>query len=188
MERYLFVPSLLAALARPPFVRKALAMALIAAAALVLGYGLIVFVNAWRIVANLSNAAILGGVVFQVALVVAVYAAMHIALLRARELERGGGFMPPMLTSAPILVRALAEMYAAFVAWVAVGGGVFVWFSGRGVNTVLRPLPPAFPLAGDGSFLGGILLIFAGLAAAVAAIFIGHLIAELLERAGGSSR
>lgn len=182
MQTYLFVPSLLAALARPPFVRRALAVALIAAAALVVGYGLVVFVQAWRTVSNLSTAAILGGVVFELALAVAVYAVMHLALVRARELEQDRDGTPPMLSSAPTVVRALAEMYAAFVASVAIGGGFFVWFSGRGVGTILRPLPPAFPLAGDGSFLGGILLIFAGLAAAVTAIFIGHLIAELLER------
>lgn len=185
MEKYLFVPSLLAALARPSFVRGALAAALVALAALVLGYGLVVFVHAWRTMSNLSTAAVLGGVVFEVALVVAVYAVMHIALIRARELRQQPNAAPPMLASAPIVVRALAEIYAAFVALVATGGGVFVWFAGRGVSTILRPLPPASPLVGDGSFLGGILLICAGLATAVAAVFAGHLIAEFLERLRG---
>lgn len=185
MSKYFFVPTVLAALARPAFVRKAAAVALIALAALVLGYGLLVFVHAGRTVLNLSTAAILGGVVFEVALVVAVYTVMHIALLRARELQQSGEAMPPMLASAPIVVRALAEIYAAWVALLAIGGGVFVWFAGRSVSAILRPLPPAFPLAGDGSFLGGIVLMFAGLAAAVAALFVGHLTAELLERVRG---
>lgn len=184
MSKYFFVPAVLAALARPAFVRKVAAVALMALAAFVLGYGLLVFVQAGRTVLNLSTAAILGGVVFEVALVIAVYTVMHIALLRARELQSGEA-MPPMLASAPIVVRALAEMYAAWVALLAIGGGIFVWFAGRSVSTILRPLPPAFPLAGDGSFLGGIVLMFAGLAAALAALFAGHLIAELLERVRG---
>lgn len=182
MQPYMFVPAVVAASARPPLVRKVAATALLALAAFAVGYGLVVFVQAWRTLSNLPTAAILGGVLFELALIVAIYGVLHVAIVRARELERIAGPSSPMLSAVPTVTRALSEMYAVFVGIIAVGGGVFVWFSGRGVGAVLRPMPPLFPTVGDASFLGGIVLMFAGLAAAVGVWFLGHLLAELLER------
>lgn len=188
MQPFLFVPTVVAVSTQAATVRKALAIALLALAAFVIGYGLVVFVQAWRTLSHLPTAAVLGGVLFEAALIIAIYAVVHIAVLRARELELLPRRASPVLSVAPTVVRALSEMYAAFVAFVAVGGGLFVWFSARSVGAVLRPMPPLFPAVGDASFLGGILLIFAGLAAAVATLFIGYLLAELLERVAERAR
>lgn len=93
-----------------------------------------------------------------------------------------------MFALAAVLVRAAGEVIAAFISLVAVGGGIYVWFTGKGVVTILNPPPNILPLFGDTTFMGGIEFMVGGVLSAILVVGVAYLAAEglhLLSEAAG---
>src|SRR4030065_284230 len=85
---------------------------------------------------------------------------------------------------AALVVRAAGEAIAAFISLVAVGGGIYVWFTGKGVGTILNPPPKFLPLFGDTTFMGGIEFMVGGVLSAILGIVVTYLAAEGLHLLG----
>src|SRR3954466_10841862 len=125
MKDYLFVPHLLNLIARPRFFNRALAISLRAAAALILLVSLVSFFHASKIIFNLPAAGILGGILFQLFYIVAVYTVVHIFIIRADDIDNLPGSEFNTITLLSILLQLIGEAYAAFVSLIALGGGIF---------------------------------------------------------------
>jgi hypothetical protein len=183
MNKLLFVGPLLALLSRGGFFVRALAMALRVLAALIVLFSLTTFFHAGRLLFELPVHAILGGVFFEIFLVLAVYASVHVLLIRSRHIESLGDGDHAALRAAPLLFRLAGELYTAFVGLMAIGGGIFVWFTGMSQNKILNSfLRTLFPTVRDNpTFMSGMEFMLSGLLMSVAVLVVTYLFADLVE-------
>lgn len=190
IERYLFMQRVLAVLEQERFVRRAVAITLQVGAGLIILFSLTLFFSAGRLLFDLPPNGVLGAVLFEVFFVLAVYAAVHVLLIRARHIEQLAAGDNVALRMAPVLLRALAEAYAGFVSFVAVGAGIFVWFTNLSVEKVLFPAVRAlFPsMREDASFMGGIEFMLSGMLVAIGALLIAYVAAEAVSLLTRSTR
>lgn len=168
-------------LAEPRQFNRMLAITLRVLAALIVPFSLVTFFKAGKVIFDLPASGILGGLVFQVFFVLAIYAVVHGLFIRARNIDALPGGAYNMFPLAAILVRAAGEAIAAFISLVAVGGGIYVWFTGKGVGTILTPPPKFMPLFGDTTFMGGIEFMVGGVLSAILVVVIAYLVAEGLQ-------
>lgn len=180
-NKYLFMRPLLERLGQGTFFCRMVALALRVTAALIVLFSLMTFFEAGKLIFQLPTQGILGGVLFEVCFVLAIYAVVHVFLLRARDIEaiKPGKFYA--LPVGALLLKLLGEAYAAFVALVAVGGGLFVWFTNLKLAKVLNPFIRAlFPtVRDDPSFLGGIEFIVNGLLVALVVLVAAYVLSEI---------
>jgi len=141
----------------------------------------VTFFKAGKLIFDLPASGILGGIVFQVFFVLAIYAVVHGLFIRARNVDALSGGEYNMFPLAAILVRAAGEAIAAFISLIAMGGGVYVWFTGKGVGTILTSPPNFMPLFGDTTFMGGIEFMVGGVLSAILVVVISYLAAEGLQ-------
>lgn len=183
MEKYFFMRPLLDRLAQARFFCHMVAIALRVVAALFVLFSLTTFFKAGKIIFDLPTNGILGGVLFEIFFVVAVYAVAHVLLIRARDIDRLQPGEYYALTIGPILLRLLGEAYASFVSLTAIGGGLFVWFTSMRLDKVLNPIVRMlFPgTRDDASFMGGIEFMFSGVLVAIAVLVVCYLAAEMLH-------
>jgi hypothetical protein len=182
-KKILFMRPFLDLLAQPRFFCRAVAITLRVMGALIVLFSLTTFFKAGKIIFDLPTNGILGGVLFEAFFLVAVYAAVHVFFIRARDIENlqsGGQLYAVPLTA--LLLKLFGEAYAAFVSFVAIGGGLFVWFTNLGLGKVLNPLVRAlFPGRGDDpSFMGGIEFIASGVLIAIGVLVVSYALSELL--------
>lgn len=182
MEKYLFMRPLLGLLAQGRFFSRVLAMAIRVGAALVVLFSLTTFFQAGKLTFELPAQGIPGGVLFEVLYVLAVYAVVHVMLIRARDVDQLAVSDFYALPLGAIVVRMLGEAYAAFVSLVAIGAGLFVWFTNQSVNRVLNPLVRGlFPSMRDNpSFMGGIEFMVSGMLAGLGVLIGAYVVSELL--------
>jgi hypothetical protein len=182
MEKYLFMRSLLQWLSQAALFNRAIAVGLRAAAAVIVLFSLATFFQAGKVIFDLPAQSVAGGVLFEVFFVLAVYAAVHVLILRARDVDELKPNEFYALPVAALVVRLLGEAYAAFVSLVAVGGGLFVWFTGMSVTRVLNPMIRAlFPkLKDEVSFMGGIEFMVFGILTALGALILSYVLFEIL--------
>ena len=181
MENYFFMRTVLNWLSEPRRFNRMLAITLRVLATLIVPFSLVTFFKAGKVIFDLPASGILGGIVFQVFFVLAIYAVVHGLLIRARNIDALPGGEYNMFPLAAILIRAAGEAIAAFVSLVAVGGGIYVWFTGKGVGTILNPPPKFLPLFGDTTFMGGIEFMVGGVMSAILVIVVTYLAAEGLQ-------
>lgn len=181
MENYLFMRPVLGWLAQPRRFNRLQAFTLRALAALIVPFSLVTFFKAGKVIFNLPASGILGGIIFQMLFVTAIYGVVHILLIRARDIDALSGGDYNMFPLAGILVRTAGEAFAAFIGLVAVGGGIFVWFTGKGVSAILSPPPKFLPLFGDTTFMGGIEFMIGGVLSAILTLVVASLIADGLR-------
>jgi hypothetical protein len=167
MENYLFMRPVLGWLARPARFNRLLAFTLRVLAALIIPFSLVTFFKAGKVIFDLPASGILGGIFFQMFFVAAIYCVVHVLILRARDIDALPGGDYNMFPLTGILARTAGEAFAAFIALVAVGGGIFVWFTGKGVSAILNPPPKFLPLFGDTTFMGGIEFMVGGVLSAI---------------------
>ncbi len=180
-EDYLFMRPLLRHMGDAAFMYKAIPMVLRGCAALTILASLAVFFSAGKMIFELPTiSAIFGGIMFQLLYILGVYAVVHVFVIRARDIARLQPKENYMLPMSAILLKLLGEAYASFVALVALGSGVFVWFTGLKAGVILGPLAQFFPTIGDPSFIGGIEIILKGLLIAVASIISTYIVSELI--------
>jgi len=181
MEKYFFMRTVLNWLAEARQFNRMLAITLRVLAALIVPFSLVTFFKAGKVIFDLPASGILGGIVFQVFFILAIYAVVHGLFIRARNIDALPGGEYNMLPLAAILIRAAGEAIAAFISLVAVGGGIYVWFTGKGVGTILNPPPKFLPLFGDTTFMGGIEFMVGGVMSAILVIVVTYFAAEGLQ-------
>jgi hypothetical protein len=164
-HRYFFMSTLLNRLGQPEFFCRVVAIALRITAALIVLLSLTVVFKVGKITFELTQNRVLGGILFEVFFVLAVYTAVHALVIRARDIELVKGLESYSISVLILLLRLAGEAYCGFVALLAIGGGVFVWFTSRSLADVLGPLVRAlFPgVADDSTFMGGIELMANGM-------------------------
>jgi hypothetical protein len=184
MENYFFMRTVLNWLAESRRFNRLLAITLRVLAALLVPFSLVTFFKAGKVIFALPASGILGGVVFQIFFVLAIYAVAHGLFIRARNIDALPGGEYNMFPLAAILIRAAGESMAAFISLVAVGGGIYVWFTGKGIGTILNPPPKFLPLFGDATFMGGIEFMVGGVLSAILVVVVTYLAAEGLQLLG----
>ena len=150
------------------------------AALIVLGSLATIF-KAGKVMFDLPASGIMGGIMYQLFYILAIYAVSHTLIIRARDIEAQRDSEHYVLPIASFLARLVGEIYAAFVALTAIGGGLFVWFTGQPVGKIMNPIPFLYPIPKQPNFMGGIELILSGILIATAAIIVTYIVAELLN-------
>jgi len=184
MENYFFMRTVLDWLAEPRRLNRLLAITLRVLAALIVPLSLVTFFKAGKVIFALPASGILGGVVFQIFFVLAIYAVVHGLFIRARNIDALPGGEYNMFPLAAMLFRATGEAMSAFISLIAVGGGIYVWFTGKGIGTILNPPPKFLPLFGDTTFMGGIEFMVGGVLSAILVVVVTYLAAEGLHLLG----
>ena len=157
MENYFFMKPLLTMLSQRHFFYRLVTVGLrVLAGILVLG-AMASFFKAGKMLFDFpTTGAIMGGILFVCFFILATYAVVHILFIRARsvdELQADEYFMLPLTA---ILFRLIGELYFFYVSLMAIGGGIFVWFTNKSQATLLSPIPAFFPKMRQPDFIGGV--------------------------------
>lgn len=190
MEKYFFMRLFLNLLGQPRFFSRLISIVMRVGAALIVLFSIPTFFQAGKLTFELSANKMLGGILFEIFFVVAVYAAVHVLLIRARDVDNLPAKESYALPVGAVLIKMIGEVYASYVALVAVGGGLFVWFTAlkldRVLNTTIRWL---FPVSHDDpSFIGGIGFMVSGVVVAIAMLIVSYMLAEALSMIGRNER
>jgi len=188
MEQIYFMRTLVDWLSEAQHVNRLVSTTLRELAVLLVPYSLVVFFKAGKVLFELPATGILGGIFFQMFFVVAMYCAVHDLFLRARHIDALPGKDFNMFPLAALVFRAMGETMAAIIGLLAIGGGIFVWFTGKGVATIMNPFPRFLPAVGDTSFMGGIEFMVSGILNAIAVLGVSYLAAELMRLLEEKSR
>lgn len=142
--------------------------------------GIWISIGLWR-GGGSSNQAVFGQLVFQVALVLAIYLVAHLSWIRAQDVaampQTAGEVIIPL---ARLLLRLGGELYASLLAVLGTGGALMIWISSgeaRMDTPELRLLLPGF---GGDPFSAGLTLLLVGLLSAALGLLAGYLASELL--------
>lgn len=178
---YFFMRPILRRMREGVFVYLIVSVVLRVIAALMVPASLAAFFQAGKVIFGLpTTGAIFGGILYQLFYVLAIYAVVHVFLIRAsdiRTMQPGEVYMLPL---GAMLMRMLGEAYAAFVALVAMGGGFFVWFTSKKAAAIMGPLATFFPSMRDATFIGGIEFMLTGLLLSVGAVIGSYMLAEII--------
>ena len=176
----MFMGPFLRLLEKSGFFSRMVGIMLRVLAALIILGSLATIFKAGKVMFDLPAGGIMGGIMYQLFYILAIYAVAHALIIRARDIEAQKNADNFVLPIASYLARLVGEMYAAFVSLTAIGGGIFVWFTGQPVAKIMSPIPFLFPMPKQPDFMGGIELILSGILIATAAIIATYIVAELL--------
>jgi hypothetical protein len=180
-NRYLFMSRLLQLLGKPGFLNRLVAVMLRVAAAVVLLVSLAFIFTQGKVTFSLPAQTIMGGILFQILYILAIYTVVHAMLIRARDIEQ----LPPseymVLSMGTVLLKLIGEAYAFFVALTAIGGGLFVWFTNMNVAAILNPMPWFYPVPSGPNFTGGLTIMLVGVLLATAVLIGFYMLSELLS-------
>ncbi len=182
-HRYFFMNSLLERFSQPVFFCRLVAITLRVVAALIALLSLTIFFKVGKLTFDLSPNRVLGGILFEAFFIIAVYAAVHAFLIRARDIEEVKPGEPYAIAVMVLLLKLAGEAYCAFVSMMAVGGGLFVWFTNQELGGVLGPLVRVlFPGIGDdSSFMGGIEFMASGVLIGLGMLVIAYAASQALS-------
>lgn len=181
-NRYFFMAPLLERLAQPPFFARLVAMILRITGSLIALLSLTIFFKVGKLTFELPTNRVLGGILFEVFFVLAVYATVHVFLVRARDIEIQRPSESYAISTVALLLKLLGESYCVFVVFMAVGGGLFVWFTNQQLGDVIGPVIRAlFPgVSEDRTFMGGIQLMAMGMLIGFAALVLTYAASQAL--------
>jgi len=189
MRKFYFMRYLLTWLARADHFNRLIAVAMRTGAALIVPFSLVVIFKSGKVIFELPASEILGGILFEAFFIVSIYSVIHTLFIRAHEIEVLPATEYNMFPLTAILARSVGETSAAFIALVSIGGGLYVWFTAKGIHTILDPMPKILPVFGGTNFMGGIQFMVGGVLSALAILVASYLVAEVLQyvgrRAGG---
>ncbi len=181
-QNYFFVRPLLERLAQPGFFCRLVAVTLRVTAALIALLSLTIFFKVGKLTFDLPANRVLGGFLFEAFFLLAVYATVHVFFIRAREVEALKSAESYAIAVLALLLKLAGEAYFAFVSLMAIGGGLFVWFTNQGLGNILgpvvRPLLPSF--SDDSSFMGGIELMACGVLAGIGVLVFTYAASQAL--------
>lgn len=178
MKDYLFMSKLLPKLSEGSFFRNVFTYALKVIAVFVGIIGLITWIGNWILIFKMNVEGIIGGLLFQLVFVVAIYAVIHIIWIRSDDIKKqepGDYTIIPIMST---MVRMSGEVAASFFVIFGVGGGIFIIFAGRQAMEIIDFMSSVGSLSS--SFLAGIMFIIVMAIIAFIALIIHYLIAELI--------
>ncbi|HZP16978.1 MAG TPA: zinc ribbon domain-containing protein [Terriglobales bacterium] len=153
--------AVLRALSEGKVIRTAVALTMqILAVVLLLG-GIYLLVELLKASSQMPAGGTIGGILLAVIMVAAIFAVSQINLYRAqavRELPDSQFTIIPIIS---ILLRTAGEVYAVLAVAAAIGGCLFIWFSGASPGTMLSgvlPWMPSIPSQGQ-SFIDGLIFL-----------------------------
>jgi hypothetical protein len=152
-------------------------------AALIALLSLAIFFKAGKLTFDLPTNRVLGGILFEIFFVLAIYATVHVFVIRARDIELLKPSDTYAISIVALLVKLAGEAYGAFMIFMSLGGGFFVWFTNQHLGNLLGPVVRAlFPGANDDStFMGGIQLIATGILIGVGALVFAYAAGQALS-------
>ncbi|MDH5650168.1 MAG: hypothetical protein OEY67_11005 [Gammaproteobacteria bacterium] len=181
LSNYLFIRPLLRRLGDGAFVYKIATVTLRMCAGLVVLGSLASFFKAGKTIFDLpTTGAIFGGILFQIFYIMAIYSVVHILIIRAKDIDDSKPGPIFMLPLGAMLVRLAGEAYAAFVTLIAIGGGLFVWFTSQNVASILGPMSQLFPVKRNVDFIAGIEFMISGVLIGIAALMVSYMVAEAI--------
>jgi hypothetical protein len=178
MGKHFFMKPVLNWLGRPANFNRVMAITMRTTAVLIVPLCLVTFFKVGKVIFELPASEMLGGIIFEVAYMLAIYCVVHGLYIRAQDIDHLNGEQFNMLPLSAIVVRSVGEVGAAYLAWVSLGGGIYVWFTAKSIRTLLDPLPALLPVFGGTNFIGGIQFMTAGMLSAVVMLGIAYLLAE----------
>jgi len=180
MPKFLIVPALLRLISQGSFFKQVFAWLLRLWTAATVVAGIWISIELWR-GGGTSSQAIFGQLVFQVALVLAVYLAAHLSWVRAQDVaampQIAGEVIIPL---SRLLLRLGGELYASLMAVVGTGGALMIWISAGEARPDLGELRAFLPGVGGDAFPAGLALLLTGLVCAALGLLAGYLASELL--------
>lgn len=178
MERFIFMRRVLPLLAEGKFIRQVFAVVLRVTAVCITLAALVGWIMIWKLVFQLPASGILGGIVFQILVLIANYMVIHTMLIRAGDLARLPDSEFTVIPVASMLLRLLGEIYACFAVAIGIGGCVLIWFAPNDAWEILRQGAPMIPNFGGGSFVGGFMFLLGSLLTAFGAVVMAYFFAE----------
>ncbi len=181
-HRYFFMGPLLERLAQQTFFCRLMAVALRVMAALIALLSLTIVFKVGKLTFELSPNQVLGGILFETFFLLGVYAAVHVFIVRARDIEEVRPSESYAIATLVLLLKLVGEAYCAFVSLMAVGGGLYVWFTNHSLGNVLGPLVRVlFPGIGDEpSFMGGIEFMASGMLIGLVVLVVAYAASQVL--------
>lgn len=180
MPKLLVVPALLRLISEGSLFKQVFAWLLRLWTASAIVAGIWLSIELWR-GGGASSQAIFGQLVFQVALVVALYLVAHLSWVRAQDVaampQIAGEVIIPLTR---LLLRLGGELYASLVAVASTGGALMIWISAGEARPELAELRVLLPSTGGDPFPAGLAMLLTGLASAALGLLGGYLASELL--------
>lgn len=181
MEKYLFIKPLLQSISEGKFFRKTVAIALRVLAIAIAFASLVGWIVKWQFVFSLPVTGIIGGIIFQLLMVVTAYMVIHIILIRAGNIERLPEAEYTVIPIVALCLKLLGEIYASFLAVTAVAGGLYIWMTGRNAGKdLLGMIAPLAPTVSDLSFIGGVKFILSGATMAFITLLASYFLSEMV--------
>ena len=181
MEKVLFIKNLQEKFRSQDFFKNLTANALRVLTGLIILFSLISWIKLWKVVFQLKNAEMVGGIIFQLLFIVGIYMVVHILLLssgKILKLKKDKLFVFPIISE---ILRTLGEIFASFSVFVGVSGGILIWFAGRNSRGLLKSLPLIKYAGNHGwNFLGGVMFIINMFFAGLVGIIVFYAISELI--------
>lgn len=183
MENYFFMKPLLRLLGQRDFFYRVVAITMRVVAGILVLSGLAMFFKAGKSIFDFNKTGeILGGILFLLFFVIAMYAVVHILLIRARDVEAlKADNELHMLPLGALLIRMLGEVYFIYVSLIAIGGTIFFWFTSKAHITVMNPIPAFFPSLKQTDFVDGVVYMLAATLVSFLILVVAYMIAETIN-------
>jgi hypothetical protein len=125
--------------------------------------GVVSWIGIWTLVFHLSALGVIGGIIFQLIYVIAIYMVVHVILIRAAQISNLPAADYTVIPIIAIFLKLVGEVFACFVVPVAVGACIFIWLAGYGVFDMICPISECVPYLGSGGiFLCGLFVMIFG--------------------------
>lgn len=179
MDKYFFMKQVLQFFSEGKIFRKLVAVALRVLAIAIAFAGLVGWIVKWKFVFSLPVTGIIGGIIFQLLMIVAVYTVVHVMLIRAHNIERLPESEYTVIPIVSLCLKLIGEMYASFLAVTAVAGGLYIWTTGRDAGKDLLGIVASLtPVVQDLSFIGGVKFILTGATMGFVTLLVAYFFSE----------
>jgi hypothetical protein len=186
---YFFIAPVLKHISEGRLFSRVFAIAIRIFAVLIALGGIVGWVQAWRMVGDLHGFGVLGGIVFQVVFLIAIYMVTHVLLIRASDIARLPMSEFTVIPIVSIFFRTLGEVYACLISALGAGGCVLILFAGDNdlVYRAMRYMPGtslvselafSFARGADSSFIAANLFLLSSALSAFFALVFFYLLAE----------
>lgn len=184
MKKYFFMTPVLQWISQGKVFVKIFATIIRIIGGILLLFGLIQWFKLWKIIFHGDAELIIGGILFQALFVVGVYMIVHTLFIRANDMAQLQDDEFTIIPIIAILLKLMGEIYACFVIFISVAGGILMWFIGKyRVSWLFEDVPflPSFLMKGGSSaFVGGLSFMILGAVFAFFVLVLFYLLSELI--------
>ncbi|MCD6579347.1 hypothetical protein J7L48_07705 [bacterium] len=181
MEKIMFIKVVLDNLSKEDFFKKTAALFIRILTALLLINALVSWIKLWKVVFDLSASALIGGIVFQLLFIIGMYMITHIMIIRTENILKLKTEKYYLFPLGATIIKMIGEIWASFLVFMGISGGILIWFAGNQSGRVIRNVP-MINLLGKvglkGDFLGGLTFMVQLIITGCIVIFISYLLSE----------